>query len=410
MEAHGTVRLLAIALTSICVASGLVLLEEPVDADAECCDHLFYRAQSVEWLGLDEPGALSIPAGNRLEQVYDDYYYDRANGLTRQPPYVYRVAVPVLAGTIGKLTGIDRAYRIIHFMVLAAIAFLSGFTVLVLSEDALTPALSATLAVLAIPQMARSFADNYMIVDPASVMIVSLVLLLTVRRDFLAASLVAAIVAPLVKETLVPMALSVALAAWMSNQARREYWVLALVPFGIQLLLRRLMSVATPPSFAELFVLGDPYLGVMTFTAAFAPVIFLVVGLGERSMRHWILAFLPLALMLLIVTTSAIADGPRIWMTFWPVLLAVGLSGLWRSAGRAWLGYAWTALLLASAGSGSLSALRPDSALFFLLAVLFAIASFGLLLLHGVSWLPDASQAQLSLEASARRETSQSPQ
>jgi len=373
---------IAIALASIAVASAIVLLEEPMDPEAECCDHLFYRAQSVVWLGLDEPAALSIPAGNRLEMVYDEYYYDRANGLTRQPPYVYRVAVPAAAGALGKLTGIDLAYRILHWVVLVSIALLSGLAVLSLSGGTTVPALGATILVLVNPQMARSFADNYMVVDPASIMIVGLVLLLTLRRDFFAASLVAALVAPLVKETLVPLALSVAVAAWISGRPRRVYWVLAVVPLALYAFVRSVMSVADRPGISEMFVLEDPYLGLLSFTAAFAPVILLLVGLIERSMRPWAVSFLPLAVGLLVITTSAIADGPRIWMNFWPVLVALGLGGLWRMQGPAWLKYCWLAVLVASAAAGSLAGLRPEVESIRGLALLLSLAALGLLMLQ----------------------------
>ena len=382
MKTRRPIRGITIALASIAVASALILLEEPMDPEAECCDHLFYRAQSVAWLGLDEPAVLSIPAGNRLDAVYDEYYYDRANGLTRQPPYVYRVAVPALAGALGKLTDIDHAYRVLHWAVLATIAFLSGYAVLSLTGGAMVPALGATIVVLATPQMARSFADNYMVTDPASIMIVSLVLLLTIRRDFFAASLVAAFVAPLVKETLVPLALSVALAAWISGRPRRVYWVLAVVPLVLQAFVRSVMSVADRPRISEMFVLEDPYLGLLAFAAAFAPVMLLLVGLIERSIRLWVVSFLPLAVGLLVITTSAIADGPRIWLTFWPVLLALGLGGLWRIQGPAWLKYSWLAVLVASAAIGSLAGLRPEVAPLRWLALLLSLAALGLLMLQ----------------------------
>ncbi|MCL7961591.1 MAG: hypothetical protein M8860_01915 [marine benthic group bacterium] len=403
MNTHAARSWIVILIASIATSSAYVLLEEPTDPDAECCDHLFYRAQSVAWLGLDEPEALTIPAGNRLEQVYDEYYYDRANGLTSQPPYVYRVGVPALAGVVGRFTNIDRAYRILHLGILFLIAFLSGYSVLFLTDGALVPAVTAVGAVLAVPQMARSFADNYMTVDPASVMILTLVLLLTVRSKFLAASLVSALIAPLIKETLIPLAFSVALAAWLSQQPRRIYWGLAVMPLVIQAVLRIAVPVADRPMFSELFVLNDPYFGLFGFVTAFAPVVFLLLGMSCREMRLWSAAFLPLAVGLWVITTSAIADSARIWLTFWPVLLILGLAGLWRLARPIWLKYSWAALLITSAGVATLSQVKPEVVPLRWLAMLLPMVACGFLMLHSVYWAADSGQQRSGSPTPSRR-------
>lgn len=88
---------LGLAVWAAAVLSISALAAPRLDADATCCDHLFYRAMAG--------GPQEIPPGNRLPAVYADPDYGRwmhpENGLAQQPPYVYRPLAPLLARALG---------------------------------------------------------------------------------------------------------------------------------------------------------------------------------------------------------------------------------------------------------------------------------------------------------------------
>lgn len=313
------------------------------DPETFCCDHLFYRAQAVSWAGLDLPQYLEPPPGNPVNDAYAGNYWDPANGLASQPPYVYRPAVPLVAGLLGHVVGIDSAFRVVNAAALFAAAVFTGLAVRTVALRLSTALLGSVLVGLH-PQMI-SFVYQYMLVDSASLAIVALTLFLTVKRQYLAAVLVASLVAPLVRETLIPLGIGVALYALFLGKGRVLYFLVALVAPLEQVLLRALITVPSPPGTAELF---DPnygpafgYQGVTAFITAFGFASVLGLGAIARSVRPLLLAFVPWIAFLFVITSSQLTDGLRVWTVLWPLILVLGIAGWkeWLGDTRLWWGW-----------------------------------------------------------------------
>ena len=327
------------------------------DPETFCCDHLFYRAQAVSWTGLDLPQYLEPPPGNPVVEAYSGNYWDPTNGLASQPPYVYRPAVPLLAGLLGHLVGIDAAFRIVNAVALFAAAVFTGLAVRTLSLRLSTALLGSMLVVLH-PQMV-SFVYQYMLVDSASLAIVALTLFLTVKRSFFSAVLIASVIAPLIRETLIPLGLGVSLYALFLSKGRVVYVLIALAAPLVQFLLRIVIAVPSPPGTGELF---DPnygpafgYQSLTAFITAFGFASVLGLGVMARSVRPLLLAFVPWIAFLFVITSSQLTDGLRVWTVLWPLIVVLGIAG-WKE----WLGYSrlwwgWAVFVLSQCAVAALS-------------------------------------------------------
>ena len=338
-----------ILVVSLATVTALHLFVPAFDPETFCCDHLFYRAQAVEWMGLDNPNYLVIPPGNPAIEIYNDGYWDSANGLTNQPPYVYRPGVPIAAGLLGHLTGVDAGFRILNAFGLFVLSLFAGLAVASMSKR-LSAALVAAVLVVVHPQMI-SFVYNYMMVDTATLAVVAVTLYLMVTNRLVAAAGIAAVIGPLVRETLVPLALVVAIYALIRGRSRLILWILAAVGPVIQLMLRLLIPVPAPPGLGEIFNadFGPAYgfQAATSFILAFGVASVLAVGVIARSSRLLLVAFSPLVGLLLIVNSSQVTDGLRVWMALWPVIIALGLTGLQTVCTRSWQW--WTALVIVTA-------------------------------------------------------------
>lgn len=340
---------LYVLMVSLATVTALHLFVPAFDPETFCCDHLFYRAQAVEWMGLDNPNYLSIPPGNSAITGYDAGYWNAANGLTSQPPYVYRPGVPLVAGLLGHVFGVNAGFQILNAVGLFVLSLFTSLAVASLSRR-LTAALVAAVLVVVHPQMI-SFVYNYMMVDTATLAVVAVTLYLMVSNRLVAAAAVAAVIGPLVRETLVSLALVVAIYALVRGRSRLILWILAAVGPLIQLLLRLLVPVPAPPGLGEIFNadFGPAYgfQAATSFILAFGVASILAVGVIARSSRVLLVAFGPLIGLLLIVNSSQVTDGLRVWMALWPVIIVLGLTGLQTVCTRNWQW--WTALGIASA-------------------------------------------------------------
>lgn len=342
-------RVASIFLVSVATVTALHIFVPAFNPETFCCDHLFYRAQAVQWAGLDEPSYLVIPPGNSAVEGYGAGYWNEANGLTSQPPYVFRPAVPMLAGLLGNLFGVDAAFRILNAVGLFALSFFTGLAVNALSRR-LSAALLASVLAVVHPQMI-SFVYNYMMVDTATLAVVAVTIYLMAKKRFTAAALLAGLVGPLVRETLVPLALVVAIYALLKGQSRLILWLLAAIGPAVQLLLRMAIPVPAPPGLGEIFDadFGPAYgfQGATSFILAFGVASVLAVGIIARSSRLLLISFSPLIVLLLIVNSSQVTDGLRVWMALWPVILVLGLTGLQSVCSRSWQW--WTAIGIVTA-------------------------------------------------------------
>lgn len=323
----------------------LALLVEPFDPDLYCCDHLYYRGQAQSWSGLGAVNLSEIPLENRFWGVIanEETYYQLSNGLTAQPPYVFRPLVPLLAGLLGHLVGINVAFYLVTAISLLLLGYFSGLAVSKLSGS-IGLGIAVAMGALLFPEVGRAFFYNYMLVDAASLAVVAAVLYLIVTRRWMAASIVAAIIAPLTKETLVTLALTVTIAAFLSGVRNRWLWVLPVFPILVQGALRISLNVPSPPPLNELFILGGQTRPAETMVAAFVGVSFLFYGLVSQRIRLTFVSFTPVIALLVVITSSSAADSPRIWLTIWPVVLVLGAVGLYMFLKVSPIRYLWMPL------------------------------------------------------------------
>lgn len=319
-------NILAFTVSALAV---LAFFVDPFDPDIYCCDHLYYRGQAEYWSGLGAANVGDIPAANRFWGVIanQETYYQLSNGLTAQPPYVFRPLVPLLAGFLGHIFGINASFYIITLISLVSLGYLCGLAVLKLSES-IWLSVSVAVGVILLPEISGGYLYNYMLVDVTSFALVALVLYLVVTRHWISAGVVSAIAAPLTKETLVTLALAVAIAAFLFGVRSRWLWVLPAIPILIQGALRLSLTIPSPPPLTELFIPGDQIRPAVTLMVSFVAVSFLFYGLLSQKVRLTLIAFSPLFLLLVVITSSSAADSPRIWLTVWPVVAVLGAVGL----------------------------------------------------------------------------------
>jgi hypothetical protein len=318
--------ILGVTVTTLAI---LAFFVEPFDPDIYCCDHLYYRGQAEFWSGLGAANVSDIPAANRFWGVIanQETYYELANGLTAQSPYVFRPLVPLLAGFLGHIVGINASFYIITLISLILLGYVSGLAVLKLSGSILL-AVSVAVGVILVPDVSGGYLFDYMLVDVTSLALVALVLYLVVTRHWISAGIVSAIAAPLTKETLVTLALAVAIAAFLSGVRSRWLWALPVIPILVQGVLRLSLPIPSPPPLTELFIPGDQIRPAVTLIMSFTAVSFLFYGLLSQKVRPTLIAFTPLFLLLIVITSSSAADSPRIWLTVWPVVAVLGAVGL----------------------------------------------------------------------------------
>ena len=136
---------------------------------------------------------------------------------------------------------------------------------------------------------------------------------------------------------------------------------MAVLPIVILGALRLAIPVVSPPELAQLYSVTAPFVMYTAFLVAFGSVIFLLVGLIPPEHRGITVGFAPLAISIAVLTAASTVDGPRVWLTVWPVILVLGLAGLWRLPGATVFRYSWVALLVVSVVVGCALGVRTGS-------------------------------------------------
>jgi hypothetical protein len=305
---------------SLIIAFLLVNNIDSMNPDLICCDHLFYRAQAVSWLNLNELQYLKIPEGNRLNEVYDFYYYDRVNTLTNQPPYVYRIFIPLLAGIIGKMVEINLAFFIINVVSLIVIISCSSVITFCLTKSKLASLLAPVLLML-VPEFLSFYIFDYMLVDLPAIAVFFLVTLLLIKKNMNLAFWVSAIVAPLIKETLLPLTLVVLIFMALHRLPWRRYLIFSIIPIVIQILLRLNFQVKDEPEIQEIYQLDSILTAPKSLFDGFNLLILLFIFSYSKMNRNLFLSLLPQFIFIFMITSSSAADGKRIWWTITPLLI-----------------------------------------------------------------------------------------
>lgn len=310
--------------TFIIISLGLVLYlfskNSAMNPDSECCDHLFYRAQAVSWFDLRELNFLQIPENNRLNEVYDFYYYDRINKLTNQPPYVYRIFIPTIAGVIGKVLEINLSFYVINTISIFLVFFLSMLITFRLTKSFIGSALSS-LVLLMIPDFFKFYVFDYMLVDlPAIALFIGIVALLVYNKLELA-FWVSALIAPLVKETLLPLSIVVVIYILLNNIKWGRYLIFCSIPVFVQVLLRLLFQVKDEPNIREIYQFSSVYTSPARLYDSFGMLLIILLFIYSKKNQKLLVSLIPQFLFLIVLTSSNIADGKRIWWTIAPLII-----------------------------------------------------------------------------------------
>jgi len=293
---------------------------DSMNPDLVCCDHLFYRAQAVSWLNLNELQYLKIPESNRLNEVYNFYYYDRVNALTNQPPYVYRIFIPLLAGIIGKIVGINLAFFIINAVSLFVIISCSSLITFYLTKSKLASLLAPLLLIL-VPEFLSFYIFDYMLVDLPAIAVFFLVTLLLITKNMTLAFWVSAILAPLIKETLLPLTLVVLIFMALHRFAWRKYLIFSIIPIIIQILLRLNFQVKDEPEIQEIYQFDSILTSPKGLFESFNILLLFFIFSYSKINRNLFLSLLPQFMFIFVITSSSVADGKRIWWTITPILI-----------------------------------------------------------------------------------------
>jgi hypothetical protein len=217
-EPHRLRLLASWTLLSVLLTGTLALLARPpFNPDTSCCDHLYYRSMSYNLFTVTRPDLNAPPPGNR---VVGDGLYDPLNGLSRQPPYVYRVLTPLLARSFAFVVGIEAGYYVLAFL-----AFVGTLLFMALSIYELTgskiPAAAGAILFLVSPWTMMNNLHHYMLTDPMAFFLTAVAIwALTTRRRAL--FFVVCALGVLNKESMVPMLIAYPLSeAWFEHRVSR---------------------------------------------------------------------------------------------------------------------------------------------------------------------------------------------
>ena len=365
-------RLLLAALLLASLASTLLhVYMYPLFAPAEVWgDHYFYWMQASTWLGLDQPLVLNDAAQAQLNSLYATAeYVNPGNDPAFQDPYTYRVLVPILAGLLGHGLGLEVAFLILGITSTLAVGFLCGLAVFKLTgSHILSIAVAACAVWLPAPMMAEII-SRYALVDMPSLAVVAAVACLLAFKRYDFAAVLAGLVAPLIRESLLPLAAVVAIYALLDGAFKKRYWFWSLFPFLTYLVLQQMITVEFPNSPMTYFTIENPLRSAYLFIDVFGLVYLVVVGLVTWKARTAVIATIPFVVFMFIIV-STLLSSPRHLLPLWPFVLVFGSAGIWLTS-RTLMRIAWAALVAAffvSAESYRLGLLPRESFFVLILA------------------------------------------
>jgi len=371
----GQVQLLAVILLLASLASTFLhVYMYPLFAPAEVWgDHYFYWMQASTWLDLGEPLVLNSSVQEQLSSLYATAeYVNPGNDPAFQDPYAYRVLVPILAGLLGHSLGLNAAFLILGLASTLAVGFSCGLAVYKLTNSrVLSVGVAASAIWLPAPMMAEII-SRYALVDMPSLAVVSAVACLLVFKKYDSAAVLAGFVAPLIRESLIPLAAVVAIYALLDGDFKKRYWFWALLPVLTYLVLERLIAVGIPNSPTTYLMIENPLRSAYLFIDVFGLVYLVAIGLVSRRVRPAAIALIPfVAFMFIIVST--LLSSPRHLLPLWPLILIFGSSGIWLTS-RPVMRMSWTFLVVAIfvAAESHRLGLLPRESLFILIVAGFA--------------------------------------
>jgi hypothetical protein len=199
---------------SACMTAAVALGTRSLDPN-RTWDSLFYRSMAFNVVSVTRPDLDVPPVGQQLWRAYRLpaeqrassrllYFLDARDGLSRQPPYAYRVVTPLVARVLFTATGnIDAAFYAITFVSLAGAALFLALSVYALAGS-VVPAIVAELLFVANPVTDRFNFEIYMLTDPLAFFLTAVAIFALVRRRPIL-FFVVCLVGVFNKETMLPL-------------------------------------------------------------------------------------------------------------------------------------------------------------------------------------------------------------
>lgn len=312
---------LALALTAL-----QAVRNPPMNPDAECCDHLFYRSMAYNFFDVTRPNLNSPPPDSRLFDAAAQPYYAQwskpEDWLNRQPPFVYRPLTPLLARTIGGLVGdnINLGFYFVSFVSLVLSCFLLALIIYALSSNmVLTVAAAVTFSQI-VPVFAQNLWD-FMLTDGAAFLFMLLgIYLLIIRRERL--FLLVTFVGMLNKETVLLLLPCYLLKMILERRLNVGRVAGVAVIFAIYFLFR--VSIPIPNNS---YTLANTFVGIPTpefvargmFGIFGVLVIAAIFRFGRNEVNIWLM---PLALGAIASEMFTHFDAERTYVVALPLIFA----------------------------------------------------------------------------------------
>jgi hypothetical protein len=328
--AHRGVAWLLLAL-SILTVTLLALIYPPRDMSlAREGDDIYYRSMAFNLFETTRPDLNTVPGGLHYPHQGGVYYFEEANGLNHQPPFVWRVATPLLARVLSvPLGNIDRAFYAMTFLSLCGAMFFLALTLYV-GLGKLLPALVAMGLFPAGYWLAGRYLFHYMYVDPLSIFLSCLAVYLLMKRNRGLFFVVCA-AAVLNKESGLALLLAYPLSEWFLDRKVRASSVAAVVSIAAVWLLVQtgLRSMVPVDTYSPITLLRYGTLLGMAIGA--------LLGAGVMLIPTWrglaspiALSLIPVLIPPLVGSHQGAGDSPRYYAQLLPVL-AVFMFAFWPS-------------------------------------------------------------------------------
>ncbi len=206
---------------SIATCALVALFVKPRDmALARTGDDIYYRSMSFNLFAVTRPDLNTVEGGLHYANDSDTYYFDERNNLNHQPPFVWRVATPLIARALAvPLGSIDSAYYALTFLSLSGAAFILAMT-LYRGLGTPIPSLVAVGVFPACYWLSGLYLYHFMYVDPLSIFLSCLAMYGLVRRNahLFFATCAAGV---LNKEAALPLLLVYPLSEWLLERKVR---------------------------------------------------------------------------------------------------------------------------------------------------------------------------------------------
>jgi Na+/H+-dicarboxylate symporter len=132
---------------------------------------------------------------------------------------------------------------------------------------------------------------------------------------------VSALIAPLVKETLLPLSLVVVIYMMLNNVKWIRYLIFCLIPIFVQAMLRVLFQVKDEPNLDEIYQFRSVFTSPFGLFDSYGLILILLLFIYSKKNQALLISLAPQFFFIVIITSSTMADGKRIWWTIAPFFI-----------------------------------------------------------------------------------------